>query len=644
MIAENPHGAVIESNIEGERFAMGIDPEAYLHLMSVLENLYSNVQYSVLREVAVNALDSHIEAGTDRPIEVRLPTRSEPVLTIQDWGVGLSKDDIRDIYSQYGKSTKRSTNAVAGMLGVGCKSPFAYSKQFTVTAVKDGVLIRVVVAKDPDGASMTIIDEYEVNDPNGVKVSIPCGTWNQFAQHARNLFRFWPKGSVLVDGERPATIEGIWISPTMMVTTGVEEDYLLMGSVPYPIERANCEDYKVKLDNGNHLVTFAPIGSVDFAPSREVLRYTTKTKRYLSRVSEEFEKAIGKAVQRTVNEADTKVEAFKRCVQWRSALAGSPQAAAVYTYKGEEIPREFKVPDNGRLITTEHGSYKKSSHSRQQAVYAGTALTSLFVYGYDETKGFSAPKKNKLEEYTYTNMRGVGVRQYVLVKDRIDNGWIDPARIVHWSVIEAIKLDRANGGRTKDIPGSYEVISGHHEVETAANDLDNENLYYVNKDDRRGWGERYNAAILIETHLGGDTVIVPRNRLNKFKRDFPGAVPVIEGLKTIFIKNRKGIRKDAFLVAAIKDDWHLRRMLEKIDPNKLDDPAFAKVKKLLGKSIDPKIKFLRDHRYLVLACGMPDPRDNTQVENPFDKYPLFDMGHLEHSYLYANMIYRMENK
>ena len=73
---------------------------------------------AVLREVTTNALDAHVAAGVTRPSR-STPTELAPVLTIKDYGVGLSVEDIRNIFSQYGASTKRETNDQVGSLGLG---------------------------------------------------------------------------------------------------------------------------------------------------------------------------------------------------------------------------------------------------------------------------------------------------------------------------------------------------------------------------------------------------------------------------------------------------------------------------------------------------------------------------------------------
>lgn len=189
-----------------EETRMSIDQESLAHIMNLLTDLYSDRQMAVIREYASNALDSHIEAGNPDPIEVTLPTSFNPNLIITDRGVGLTVDDMRDIYSMYGRSTKRDTNDAVGMLGLGCKSGLTYALSFTVTAVKNGVRTVAVVTKDSDGVGIIkILDTMATDEPNGVTVSIPVDSYDisSFRYKADQLFKFWKPGTVLVNGEEP---------------------------------------------------------------------------------------------------------------------------------------------------------------------------------------------------------------------------------------------------------------------------------------------------------------------------------------------------------------------------------------------------------------------------------------------------------
>jgi hypothetical protein len=130
-----PNGATttLESTMTPEAtIGMTIDEGAMAHIMSVLTDLYSDPIAAVIREYSTNGYDAHVEAGITRPIEVNLPSVYAQTFTVRDYGLGLDLDDLYRIYSRYGASTKRESNDVVGMLGLGCKSGLTFTNQFSM--------------------------------------------------------------------------------------------------------------------------------------------------------------------------------------------------------------------------------------------------------------------------------------------------------------------------------------------------------------------------------------------------------------------------------------------------------------------------------------------------------------------------------
>jgi len=99
---------------------MSLDLDSAQILMQMLsKNLYSDAVGSTIRECASNALDSH--AGVDKPIVVSFKANTESSnleFSVEDFGIGLDADDVKNIISKYGKSTKRNSNTELGMMGL----------------------------------------------------------------------------------------------------------------------------------------------------------------------------------------------------------------------------------------------------------------------------------------------------------------------------------------------------------------------------------------------------------------------------------------------------------------------------------------------------------------------------------------------
>lgn len=123
MILEKQTESLVLSEGESiqESIGMSIDLDASQFLMQMLsKNFYSDNIGSTIREVCSNALDSHRKSGTDKPIVVFLGRNNEGgcEFSVEDFGVGLDDEDVRNIISKYGASTKRDSNLELGMYGL----------------------------------------------------------------------------------------------------------------------------------------------------------------------------------------------------------------------------------------------------------------------------------------------------------------------------------------------------------------------------------------------------------------------------------------------------------------------------------------------------------------------------------------------
>lgn len=270
----------------------------------MIDGLYSEKIDSVVREVCSNAYDSHIEAGKAHvPFDVKMPTSLEPVLVVRDFGLGLSKDMAEHLFSTIFESTKEQSNDSIGAFGLGSKSPFAITDQFTVESRFDGMLHIFLVYKDASGVPVILPTHYEPDDEgNGVTVKIPVPPADVFKVQAalkRQLYLFPHKPTV------NGSVWGGWVSP--------KEDSLLalrtrqikgapwtghrvsMGPVSYPLNLSELSEENQSrlklfdLHNTNDLIiTEMPMGSLDLQPSREGLSYIAMTKDNLNEYFDQF--------------------------------------------------------------------------------------------------------------------------------------------------------------------------------------------------------------------------------------------------------------------------------------------------------------------------------------------------------------------
>lgn len=633
-----PDSRVIEvdSTLQGERVAMTLDMTALPHLISVLTDLYSDPELAVIREYSTNALDSHVEAGTQRPIEVTLPTALSPFFRVRDYGVGLNAEDIREMYSKYGSSSKRDSDDVVGMLGLGSKSALTYTDQFTLTGYKNGIATVVSVSRDEDGGgSMTIVDEFET-DESGVEVSVPVNHYNNFDSKAADFFRFWQPDTVLVNGEEPKRIGGLRVSDDIILTEELNESVLVMGNVAYEIP---SEGYSY---NRHNFVAYVEIGAVNFTPSRESLHMTRKTKDKIEEVKARVAAERNAAIAQQVEDAPSRYEALKLSLSAkRLGYNGDP-----LTYKGEEFPGDMIAPPNelGFLYVQGNKPYGRKGWENERSLAASAWSKVIYLVG-NTGDSFSPTKRIKLEQWAEKN--NVNINSDFLLIEKIPTThrkWIDPKNIYKWADVaaEKVKIERAAARRDGRPTGSYEgYVNGEYKRVIQADEIDQSNpVFYVNKT-AFSFGQNH---VNVLSELGDHTVVLmASNRIKKFEREFPAAKPAINFINERIQKWLKNLSEGDKIAIGLQDDYEYR-YLKGLDSERIDDPT---LKDTVATLTGERLKKINKKRNLYAPVYRMHFASNL-TSNPADAYPLLtalngyatmNNERKEHLYLYINAAY-----
>lgn len=613
MIQNRTHAdRQVEGNLTGEDIKMGVGDLS--HILNVLTDLYSDRELACIREYSTNAWDAHVEAGVTSPIEVTTPTALSPFLTIRDFGIGLTLDDIREIYSQYGVSTKRSTNAQNGMLGLGCKSALTYADQFTVTSVKDGVRIQVVVSRNTNGASMKVVDTSDSTEPNGTTVTIPARSGNQIASKAQEFFKFWEDGRCKLNGQATERLPGAqWVSDSLALidkTYNSDPHYVVMGGVAYPAPNLN-----VQALSNSRLVAFVDIGAVDFAPSREALMDTDTTAGTLTAIVKEYSDSVKQSVLDDIASATTPLEAVQKRQAWFQKLPSNLIPTST-PYKGKPVPDGIDVPDNS--IIAQYHARRMTGHSKlNKHAPMNTILNALWIVGWDHGS-FTATTKKKL--WKYCEDKGITYPHFILSKDKPNLEWIDGGvTLVPWQTIKEIKLPRNQPNPTTGrIPGSYDLYEdGDYNEGVPGDDIDQTNpIFWIHGN--YSSGRRY-VPWLKEHHPGATLVMLRRGREDKFQRLFPKAKEISEVVGKEFDAYVATITDDHKLSLAIKDD-HRFSDWEEFQLSEIDDPRFAKISKLRKQS--PGLQKVQDRLASWGRLGYYFNPGLHAVKNPLDDYEL----------------------
>ena len=283
MILEKQTQSLIheEGSAQGT-IGMSLDLDSAQVLMQMLsKNLYSDAIGSTIRECASNALDSHRRAGVDTPIIVKLTkVTNNYEFSVEDFGIGLDADDVENIISKYGKSTKRNSTTELGMMGLGFKAPLAYASSFYFTARKNGVERKYMMYEGEEVNSIDLLHEAPTDKGNGVKVTIPV-KWSDsydFKTKIKEQLAYFE--SVYFDVEGMDNQFTIFRSEHYQKSELCPDHYLhvCLDNVYYPLDFDKLGIKRIDVRMG---LRFSLTDGIFPTPNREALRYTQEAKQII---------------------------------------------------------------------------------------------------------------------------------------------------------------------------------------------------------------------------------------------------------------------------------------------------------------------------------------------------------------------------
>lgn len=277
----------LDSNIDQTK-SIGFKMVQNGHMFRILsDGIYSNKIAAVIRELSCNAYDAHVAAGKKgTPFKVFLPGILDPRFYVEDEGTGIPPEKIGDIFWTYGQSSKGDDNEQIGALGLGSKSPFAYTKgSFIVKNRYQGIEhIYFCMIGDEGYPTGNEVSALPTDQPSGVTVefAVEPRDISAFHDNYKRIFRFWDVQPIQVGAKVEVTkptrlIEGNgwYLEPT----SSYNKATALQGNVPYPIDQYSITGLPHELSylTSRPFVIKFEMGELAFAASREVLSYTKQT-------------------------------------------------------------------------------------------------------------------------------------------------------------------------------------------------------------------------------------------------------------------------------------------------------------------------------------------------------------------------------
>jgi hypothetical protein len=281
MILEKQKEAMVHQEGETqESIGMSLDLESAQVLMQMLsKNLYSDAIGSTIRECASNALDSHRRAGVDKPIVVSLGRNKEDSFefSVEDFGIGLDADDVKNIISKYGKSTKRNSATELGMMGLGFKAPLAYSSSFYFVCRKNGMERKYMMYEGEDVNTIDLLYEAPTDQPNGVKVIVPVKYYDRYSFENKIKEQLAYFESVYFDVPNISNNFVITRHELFQFSELASNNYLhlCLDNVYYPLDFSKLGIDSIYLPVA---LRFSLTDGIFPTPNRESIRYTQEAK------------------------------------------------------------------------------------------------------------------------------------------------------------------------------------------------------------------------------------------------------------------------------------------------------------------------------------------------------------------------------
>lgn len=360
------------------------------------DSLYSDKIGSIIRELSCNAYDSHIAANKHNvPFEVHLPSNNECWFSITDFGTGITDSDIKEIYTRYFSSTKTQSNEFIGQLGLGSKSPFCYTDEFTVESRVNGTerKYRMYFDKGDIPRVEFLFEKNDVSLVNGltIKFNVDRNDVSRFNDRAAHIFS-WFKVLPTFIGNSKIEIESNLLnqkSNDWFINKNQESAIALMGNVAYPISADSIEDITdVERDLlSMPIVMIYEIGELEISASRENLSYNKKTQKNLKVKCQQIINELRHQYDAEIKKCKTEWEArrfyysqFGWKSQYRTQLQGIFKNYDLIWKNDIKINTGVKSTDLKNLYTNQYGRY----------VYYGKAeKSSLKKFDYKNLINFS---------------------------------------------------------------------------------------------------------------------------------------------------------------------------------------------------------------------------------------------------------------
>ena len=399
-----------------------LEKSAVAKLATRLTDLYKNPIEATVRELVSNSIDSVIKTKGKVNIEL-----DQSEFVVADTGLGMSYEDLKNIYTSYGTSTKTEDFSAIGAFGLGAKAPLSYTTNFIIkTTTKEeiieGVVTRteelpklVITKREPnntDKVTGTVIkvpilerDDYYsfrryVNNYEKYKelIDVDIEVKKTCEQNESNEYHFYKLYNVDLGNDLTAEV----FAPEKNIHLDEIGVYFLIGGWKYNNNNINAANLIVKL----------PYGVVDFSSSRDEIIKNSRFQEVLSKIKEAH-----------INNAQECFENLKSVLSEESLLNTIKRNPKYFKkVKTEDKILQFIINNNDKFFASYHKgkwtSITKDFFTDDLVIIANTKYIESFLKTDLKNNNLlfvlASTSNKELKNSGYKFLKGKDIEQYLL--------------------------------------------------------------------------------------------------------------------------------------------------------------------------------------------------------------------------------------
>ena len=323
------------------------------------KGLYSDPISATIVELTNNGVDSIVQSGKN-PIEHPvIVTITDSLLSIEDKGIGLNKDDFENVVMNYLTSTKEADNQAIGYFGIGSKSFLSLDRSATFICRKDGLEYKFLCYQGEEFLEYDLIYENETKEENGVRVEISINGWREksdFENKAIKKLAYYDTVLLYVDNrliDNKIIRNEHWQYSNNSCNNSL---HFCLKDVYYEIDWNKLGINRINLPIA---LRFGLDSGITPTPSRENILYTAETIELIKRKIETVANWFVEKYNENVKEYDTILDAwdeFSKHSKYVEVAEVSFCIDNIINY-ATEVPKQFTVkniPDAKFMYSKSH--------------------------------------------------------------------------------------------------------------------------------------------------------------------------------------------------------------------------------------------------------------------------------------------------